>query len=252
MLNRILGAGLIVLLLALGFSVYQLNSLQKQVEDLQKKTEELKVIAERPPIQFVGTFPDNMKSITKLANDTKVKLLIVGDYCAYGHYSNPDGYADYIRALEFLADKNISVDMYLYDDETTRKTLISQFTTDFKKIENSQKFKHYFDDVHHGDLRRPRTLSEFESVMNAQQKKCVDELSAKGVSIHRTISNTLPLFIWLRDGDEAVFSVYNLGDNAREVSIATKDKTLVNLLEEIYTQAVRRSAILATDSAQRP
>jgi hypothetical protein len=251
MLNRILAAGFLVLLIALGFSVYQLSSLQRQVEDLQKKTEELRAIAERPPIQFVGTFPDNMRSITKLANDTKVKLLIVGDYCAYGHYSNPEAYAEYIRALEMLADKNISVDMYLYDDETTRKTLISQFTDDFTKIENSQKFKHYFDEVHHRDLRRPRNLGEFETVMNSQQKKCVNELSAKGVSIHRTIANTLPLFIWLRDGDEAVFSVYNLGDNAREVSISTKDKALVNLLEEIYTQAVRRSSIVA-ESVSRP
>lgn len=251
-MNRILGAGLIVLLFALGFSVYQLNSLQKQVDELQKKTEELEIIAERPPIQFVGTFPDNMKTITRVAKDTKVKLLVVGDYCAYGHYSNPEGYKEYIQTLETLADNNVSVDMYLYDDETTRKTLISQFTSDFRKIENSQKFKHYFDDVHRSDLKRPRSLTEFESVMNTQQKSCVDELSAKGVSIHRTISNTLPLFIWLRDGDEAVFSVYNLGDNAREVSIATKDKTLVNLLEEIYTQAVRRSSTVAAASTQRP
>jgi hypothetical protein len=76
--------------------------------------------------------------------------------------------------------------------------------------------------------------------MNSVQNKCAEKLSAAGVRVHRTISITLPIFMWMRDGDEAIFSMYNLGDRAREVSLVTKDRSLITMLDEIATQARQR------------
>jgi hypothetical protein len=244
-MNRILGIGLVLLLLALGLALYQLNSLQREVRLLQKQTADLQELTKHAPIRFVGTFPHNMSSLTQLAQATINKLLVVGDFCAYGHYSNPEAYREYLNALEELPSKGAAVEMFLYNDDTAQKATLSQFPTDFSNITNDPKFKHYFDDLH-PHLAKPHTVKEFTTAINAEQDTCVRELQTKGVKVYKTITATLPLFIWLRDNKEAIFSVYNLGDEAREVSLSTTDDTLNILLQEIYTQAIKGAAVQAT------
>ena len=239
-MNKIVILGCVLLVAALAIAGYQLHQLENRVAALQAQTEKLREIAERPPTQYVNTFPANMERITRLIAETKDKLTVVTDFCAYGHYSNPAGYKDYFSAIKKLADTNIAVEMYLYDDPTYKKATVSQLGTDFEILRNKTAFARYFEA--HPNTPRPRSMKEFTALMDSEQGKCAQKLSEAGVRVSRTIGITLPIFMWVRDGDEAVFSMYNLGDRAREVSLVTRDKSLITLLDEIATQARQRRA----------
>jgi hypothetical protein len=239
-MNKLAILGCVLLLLALGVAGYQLHQLQQQVADLQSQTAKLREIAERPPTQYVDVFPDNMSRITRLVSEAKAKLTIVGDFCAYGHYSNPSAYGNYFDAIKKLAEANVGVEMYLYDDAVYKKATDSQLGTDFNTLKNSIRFKRYFE--FHPKTTRPNNMKEFRALMDSEQNKCVEALSEAGVRVHKNISIMLPIFMWMRDADEAIFSMYNLGDRAREVSLVTKDRSLINMLDEIATQARQRQS----------
>ena len=234
--------GLVLLLCAFCLAVWQLQRLQDRISALEAETKQLRAEAEHPT-QFIGKFPDNISEVTKMVNATTSSLLIVNDYCAYGHYSKPDAYQEYKNALIALAKKNVSVDMYIYDDATILQANASQFGTDFNKISSDAKFKNYFDYYKNDHERRqPNDLASYNKFMAGEQQRCIRELSVAGVKIHQSIHSILPVFIWLRDQDEGIVSMYNLGEDAREVSLLTKNRSLLTVLGEISIQA-RQKAI---------
>ena len=229
--------GVALVIAAVAIAGFQLHRLQKQVADLQQK---LKDLAERPPTQYVDIFPANMERITRLVAETKNKLVIVGDFCAYGHYSNPNGYRNYFDAIKHLGDTNVDVEMYLYDGPTYRRATESQLGNDFDSLIKKATFERYFEA--NPSKPRPRNMKEFLALMDSEQAQCAEKLSSAGVRVFKTIGITLPMFMWMRDGDEAIFSMYNLGDRAREVSLVTRDKSLITMLDEIATQARQRQS----------
>jgi len=244
-MNRVLTVGLVLLLVALGLALFLLYRVEARLNSVEKQLEEIK---EHQPIRYVGTFPENIHPITQMIKETQVKLLIVGDFCAYGHYSKPEEYQEYRAVLQQLGNH---VDMYVYNKEAGERATISQFTEDFNSIKARPEFDHYFKEVYPNDPQRPvpKDLKHFKEFMNGEQERCIKDLSAAGVRVHQTITEALPLFIWIRDGDRAIFSAYNLGDEAREVSLETSDRTLLNLLQEIYTQALKRSVKTPPDKS---
>src|ERR1700710_1792791 len=52
--------------------------------------------------RYVGYFPDNMEEVIKLISGTKRQLIIICDVPAYGHFSNPYGFAEYDHAIRKL------------------------------------------------------------------------------------------------------------------------------------------------------
>ena len=199
----------------------------------------------RPTTSFVGTFPRNIPNITELIDRAGSTLVVLADFCAYGQYSAPAEFAAYKAALKAARqrDRDVDVELHIYDQITADRMTASQFNlaepdkanAGFETERQTDRFKSFFayHRAHGSPKTEPASVEEFADLMRREQAACIAELAGAGIRIYQDISSPLPLFVWVRDRDEAIFSVYNLGPSSREVSLNTTDKGLLNLLDDI-------------------
>jgi len=188
----------------------------------------------------IPLFPKNIAAITALVEATQVRLTIVADYCAYGSYSDPQGFGKYKTALEARADAGIQVQLTIYRDDISRQVCLKQFGLDqdaptnqktFSTVRNTEPFKAYFK-YHAAELsaREPTTPEDFIQVIQEEELDCIRALREKKITVDTTIDRELPVFMWIKDNEEAIVSIYNFGPSAREASLRTKNRSIVNVL----------------------
>jgi hypothetical protein len=200
--------------------------------------------APRPsPTRFVGSFPGNLPAVNDLIARTQDRLVILTDYCGYGHYSSPKEYARYKSELVGLVAKGNVVDLHVYGEELAAQQRANQFdlsneqqrAAHFLNLRSRPNFNNYF--AYHSaqgrNLARPANATEFAEFMEARQLECIQEMRQAGVNVSRDVAETLPAFMWIRDDEEAIFSIYTLGSTAREASLSTSEKTLIAVLAEV-------------------
>lgn len=198
---------------------------------------------------FVGDFPNNMPAIDNLIGHTTTKLYIVNDFCGYGQFSSPGVSRDYRNALVKLRKADMRVEVHVYTAELGAQMTAEQFNLQetsrasdtYKALSNKQAFKDYF--AYHKENNDPLTIppdyQSFLQLMNDEQTKCVDEFKTAGIDIRTDVSQRLPVFMWVRDdSEEAIFSIYNLGHDSREISEETRNKAIVLLLKDIAANYV--------------
>jgi hypothetical protein len=250
-MNRLTVGATLVMSAAVIAATAHIYALRTELTKLQFETSQLRVRAEADAKQiqssqtteFVAVFPQNLAAITQLTKRARVRLVVVTDFCAYGHYSNPSGFDDYMAALVAVKAEGREVELHIYDEKTADEMTKSQFDLDkpdggvaaFNGERSQQRFNAYFD--YHEKKGQPRskpaTVAEFVQLMNEEQARCIKELSSNGILIRADISRPLPLFLWIRDEEEALVSMYNLGSSSREMSLRTRDRSLLSLLNQI-------------------
>lgn len=235
---RRIGITIAVLALSLAFVV-------AAVLQVLRYKNEVAGIRSAAPVQndFVGVFPENLSAINDLIRKTKIRLVVVTDVCAYGGFSAPAKFTDYRESLKRLVRNGVSVEMHVYDQQLQDATAKAQFDLSnpnhaaqmFDDLRQSATFDNFLS-YHRGDkppVVEPKSFGEFLALVAAQHARCVEDLTKSGIDLRRDVHSHLPLFIWLRDDTEAIFSVYNLGHRSREISLHTEDPRLINLLREV-------------------
>jgi hypothetical protein len=189
----------------------------------------------------IGHFPENLRAIVELIGNTKKRLVIATDVASYGHLSNPDECARYHAALVACAARSVSVEIIAYSGARADAERRWQFTDYVKKGEDG--FRELV-----GEERWKRFAAK-NGIVNV--KNCDDVFKAlvfadlkfrHGISQTSTVKvfdlpnpvDTLPVFFWLRDGEEAIFSLFTVGENMREISFRTIDQSITDILSETF------------------
>lgn len=186
--------------------------------------------------RYVGYFPDNMEEVIKLISATKRRLIIVCDVPAYGHYSNPYGFAEYDQAIRSLLVriKKPKITLITYDHEKRFLNSKNQFNKNYDDIINSQTLKDYLDfhkDKKHIKLPEEKTAKAFYEWLGERHTDYLKQLAWLGVEIFESPVD-LRSFGWISD-DSAIFSFHNYGNDLREVSFKTTDLPFINILKEL-------------------
>jgi hypothetical protein len=231
--------------IALGMSIYQLKQ--------SHKTEErIKQISDSVSTKYIGVFPENMNSINDLIASTHKDLWIIADVPAYGGFSTPSQYQQYIQGIKELAIRSgqpQGVRILTWDSKTRRESFNHLFGD--RTIEQLREFdiyKKYFQ--YWKKKAQPKTLDDFYNVVESENYEFQRRVSEMGTDINET-STRLPVFLWLSDDKEAIFSFYYYGGNGREVSFRTTDPKLIQVLRELAVDLFREShKYAATDGSQ--
>lgn len=189
----------------------------------------------------IGHFPENLRAIVDLIERTNERLVIATDVASYGHLSNPDECARYHAALVACAARYVSVEIIAYSGARADAERRWQFTDYIKNGEDG--FRELV-----GEERWIRFAAK-NGIVNV--KNCDDVFKAlvfgdlkfrHGISQTSTVKvfdlpnpvDTLPVFFWLRDGEEAIFSLFTVGENVREISFRTIDQSITDILGETF------------------
>jgi len=225
-----------------------LEASEKHAKGLADDIARLKADATQPnkvpdsTTRYVEVFPRNVPALTKLIESTGDHLAVVADYCGYASYSAPERYAEYKSALIGVAARGKDVDLRVYKERAAEEMMARQFGLDKPNAEEAYKamsagpiFKAYF--AYYENIGKRRSIPEgsraFVQLMLKDETDCVEELRSKGVKVLRELTSQPPLFIWIKDNNQAMFSVYNLSSDPKEIAMITENSTLVRLLGDI-------------------
>jgi hypothetical protein len=236
------GLALILSLIQIKQSLTQLNQSKIQLEQSQKTEQNIREIANSVSTKYLDVFPGTMKPIINLIASTKKELLIVADVPAYGSFSSPSDYQQYTQEIENLASrsgdpKQVRILTWGPDRRHASFNLLYGSRT-FEEIEKGETYKNYFD--YWKQRTKPENMDGLFHLSEDENQKFQRRFLDKGVDINQT-NGELPVFMWLSDDRQAIFSLYYYGGNAREVSFRTYDPRLIEVLKEIATDGLRNS-----------
>lgn len=186
---------------------------------------------------FIGQFPDNINKIIEILDEAKNEIKVVVDLAAYGGLSNPLDHKAYKNLLENKARAKINVKMLIHTNDLVEKLTEDQFR---KQTETTEKQQIFFESdllLHFLDNNKrysqPKSMQDFIKIVQDENRKAEIDLRNNGVLVERH-SERFPVFLWVIDRRKAVFSFYNMGTEAREVSFLTRDSNIIKMLAEIF------------------
>ncbi len=212
---------------------------QTQIARLHTLSESLKNTVQT---RAIGHFPENLRAIVDLIEHATERLVIATDVASYGQLSNPDECMRYHAALVACAARNVNVEIIAYSGARADAERRWQFTDyvqkgddGFRKLVSEDRWVRFSEK--NGIVNVKTCEDVFKSLVFADLK------FRHGISQTRTIKvydlpnpvDTLPVFFWLRDGEEAIFSLFTVGENGREISFRTIDQSITDILGETFT-----------------
>jgi hypothetical protein len=221
------------------------SSASKQSKSINTQYVMLDSISKSLSTQYVGNFPQNMTEIIKLINNTKNSLIVICDVPAYGHFSNPPGYANYNIAFRNIMTQQYKpkVTYLTYDAKRRIQHSFDQFPKSYNEIKNSSGFKRYCDNFKTSStfaLPKDETKEGLFRWLDATHVDFQNQMKNLGVEVLED-STDLRAFMWISDDKTAIFSFYNYGSDSREVSFKTNDKALIDILKDIAKASFKKN-----------
>lgn len=268
----------ILTVVALALAIYQSYQAIKSEKEIRvisdqaiKSEKEIREISESVSTQYVNVFPDNMRKIIELVPKAQKSLVVVSDIGAYGHFSSPSNSFFYVGELNKLTapDRGISIEFICYSRRAADKHLKDQFGWNnlmeaFKGDQTRawQKFhddrKDAFAEYSRWHLNKePTDMPDLTKQISDATENLLTQLeSRKGKDVIYLATETeLPIFMWIVDGREAIFSFHTYGENAREHSFRTTDPRFIERLKEIKDELetnIRKEAKASASPLQPP
>jgi hypothetical protein len=189
--------------------------------------------------RFVGVFPANMPAINDLITNTKDELVVACDFTNYGSFSYPRAYEEYQGHLHDLLGDGKKVQILCYDKDTEEKARADQFayspndkgtTQAFLAFTQTPRWVAYF--KRYPAKTKPGDWQGFSKMMSESNADCKKEIRSRNGNIEE-IDKKLPVFVWIRDGEEAIFSFYTSGSGSREMSFRTRDAQFIQVLRDL-------------------
>jgi len=211
-------------------------------------------VAHALPTRVLGDWPDYLGNLAEFIERTQKQLLILCDHPAYGSFSNFAGSMQYQRAIENKLVAGISVST-LFLNPARRLAIDDEFfpeedrwTPDYRVA--IQAWASDWSAV--GGAGNPKNRGELIKLLEATNIAALDRLQSaaqlgnmnagKQCLSWRETTSLMPLYLWVRDGVEAVFAVAVRADVANEIAFITIDPALIDALEATFDRFAQEDA----------
>jgi len=234
---------------AIVFAMVQFLDAREGEQDLRTIEKAMETAVDRLSTRAIGPFPDNLDDIIELVRDAKSSVQILLDFPGYGLYSEPELHGQYLAALTTAATRpNVQFQLISYDDGLTQQESKLELPFDLTALrrKDREKLERYLKANSIDAKSAPRTRQELENLLRAQQDNNLQMLKGhitnrNGLE-HKYLCERVPLFLWLVDKREAVFTFKNLERNDQTYSIRTTDGWLVNNRQAYFEHTLVRAS----------
>jgi hypothetical protein len=206
------------------------DDLDRQVIALARAVEEVKG---EVSTHFVAMFPKFMDAVVDVLRNADTSIRIFCDQPAFGAFSRPDVYAEYVDLIRAKAEK-LDVEMIHLDGEGRNEIRRLQFggAKPWDERRTADDVKQFIDKHATGEDPGSMTLNRFCQVLEDVQ---VELLRGKFQQVRAEQTDRfMPLHFWIADGETAVFSVIRIEKGAHEYGFRTKSPNLLEALNGIF------------------
>lgn len=216
--------GLALTVIALWLAKRQMTMANEQAEDLEKITSSMST-------QFIGHFPHFNSEIATLLAKANSRIDIFCDLPAYGLISNLKAWHRIDEAIRTKINNGIEVSLHVYGP-ARRKRILDEQRAHRSYLEGNETLQGAIQKVLHdiGDDRTVADLTE-EEIVDAclKRHKRVIEETFRGAVV-TPIQHHIPIYCWIVDEREAIYSVPIFAGDSTEYGFSTKDGKFVSAL----------------------
>ncbi len=235
-------------LVALIIALVETRNSRRLAGDLRNQGELMDRISQSVSTKVIGPFPEYLETLSEILAGAKSSLCIVCPYPEHACFSCPDHYPAYEAALmAALRNSDMSVSMSVTTGELRLKHDREQFHVAHDKWDNWVKDNRTKLDLyynrHSGTATNVQKLSSIDGLKSAEdwhrfQEACEQAALARwkdadGKFELTECSEIMPIFIWIVDGKEAVFTIMGYDENGLGYAVHTLDKGLVDALKSL-------------------
>ena len=212
------------------------------IKDGQKLTKDLRAVFDHLTTKEIGSYPTYMAEVERLISEARESIFVATDFPGHGAWADRGCYGAYVKALENRkADRvrrghALNIQVLSLGAAARGDALSARFP--------ESRWKEY---VRKGSFSRSRRLYEelencevpdaraaFLQEMEARQQRAVDaDLRFAGRWEYRGV---MPIYLWIIDGEKAVFAIPSFGDQLTEYGFYTEEVGLVQALLSVWAR----------------
>ena len=200
--------------------------------------------------RYLGTFPDFLDDIITVVDHSRRNLTVACDFPGYADFTDPDKSVDYLQRIR-QRKKDAKVELICMDAATRQKYLDQQFP--------KAEWEAWEKDATRGTDEKTRKIERFLASYGRKTTRVdtreqlfrvmndVDEevLRVTFLGDFIAASNEFPIYFWIADCKEAVFSIATPSQNGVEHGFYTKDPSLIKALLDLRGRYVTQPAKLS-------
>lgn len=242
-------------LLALVISVRQEHVLRGQAKDLRSQArlsrshkKMLDSINDALTTRHIGQFPDYMKTIVDLVGKSNKNVTILCDFPAYGCFSAPSDFLAYRQTLERKIEEGKLVRITSLDSPSRGALSREQFSLEEKDLGKWEEWKTknqerltIFLNSHGGTTVGDLTLKHFTYLLEEEDQRMLKRPFKKENST--ATKEYIPVYFWIIDESEAVFSIPSFTERATEHGFHTSDHRLILGLKDLEARYRSRNSM---------
>jgi|ERR1043166_530397 hypothetical protein len=230
---------LVLTIVALVIAFIHLFELNRTVRRMQR-------VEEKMATQYLGEFPSFLRRVNNVIKNAQKHLVIVCDFPAYADFSAPAGSDDYFYEIRKKRD---IVELTILDFAGRQRYLNMQFPVEiwehWRGMPDLRKKVSPYLTRHAQSPDAVISRSDLFRVMNERDDDILRDVFG-GKCNQSTID--IPIYLWVADCDEAVFSISAPNEEGLEHGFYTTDRSLIKALLDLrlrYVTTVKEREALA-------
>lgn len=220
---------LILTIVALVIAFVHLFELNRTVRRMQR-------VEEKMATQYLGEFPSFLRRINNVIKNAEKHLVIVCDFPAYADFSAPTGSDDYFYEIRKKRD---IVELTILNFDGRQRYLNMQFPSEVweqwrDRPDLCAKVNPYLE-RHAQSPDAVISRADLFRVMNERDNDILRDVF--GAKCNQSEID-IPIYLWVADCDEAVFSISAPTEEGLEHGFYTTDRSLIKALLDLRQRYV--------------
>ncbi|MFN2546267.1 MAG: hypothetical protein ABR567_02415 [Myxococcales bacterium] len=221
------------------------------IRDGRKLTNELRSVFDHLTTKEIGAFPVYMAEIERMIAEARESIFIATDFPGHGVFTDRGHYGTYVKALENRKAERVrkghalSVQVLSLDAENRARAMRDRFPeARWKEVTRKGMFprsRRLYEELENCEL--PDNREEFLAEMELRQVRALD--SELRFADRWQYSGVMPIYLWIIDGERAVFAIPSSGEHLTEYGFYTEETGLVQALLSVWARYVEHAHPLA-------
>jgi hypothetical protein len=225
------------------------------IKDGQKMTRDLRSVFDHLTTKEVGSFPAYMQEVERLIGEARDSIFIATDFPGHGAWSDRGRFGSYVKALENRkADRvrrghPLNIQLLTLDAQRRERTLDERFPEaswkEYVKRGGFQKNRRLYEELENCQVSEVR--EKFLAEMRTRQDRALD--ADFRFAERWEYPGLMPVYLWIVDGEKAVFAIPSFGDQLTEYGFVTQETGLVQALLSVWSRYVEASRRVSSGPA---
>lgn len=239
---------LFALMLAVSGTLFAVLS----IRDGRKLTKDLRSIFDHLTTKEIGSYPTYMAEVERLIGEARESIFIATDFPGHGAWADRGRYGAYVKALETRkADRvrrghALSIQVLSLDAGARGDALIARFPEsrwrEYLRKGSFSRSCRLYEELENCEV--PEARPQFLAEMAARQQRAID--SDLRFADRWEYRGVMPIYLWIIDGEKAVFAIPSFGDQLTEYGFYTEETGLVQALVSVWARYLENAKTVSS------